>query len=514
MIVNLKIDSLKKIIILSLLIFSIPVLSTTTTPASGIADWSIKTVATDPYQVRPSITVDASGSPHISYVSPDGIIYAYRSGETWNKEVVNSAADYAEYELPIENHPGVKLSFDSPRIALDSVGNPNIAHLTKLVQCSDRFCTFWWVRLAAKSGDNWTDQILLQDSLAGGFSNLRFAVDPVDRLHVTALAYDGVGVMYSPYSDSLPWNFTAVPFIDATGSIAADASGTPHICGQPRSNGGLAYTHRYGVNWIYESIDLSVSLGGCSIAVESSGNPHIIFSNNANQTRWYAVKSNSSWEIEPVAANIGADAQLILDALSNPHILYTDASTGDLKYAVKSGGNWVIETVDTGTDMVWGPSFALDRDGNPHITYLDNKTLSLKYVTTKDHSTAKPKVVDVSTLNIRDEGYQSVFASTDTVRVNVNVNGSDQPIKDIRLTVMDANGRVVLSATPLTKSNDDGDYSYFFYDYVLVSLPPGDYDALVTVAFSDGTTLTGFNHFKRLRPVAATGSSIPWINGT
>src|SRR3990170_7079624 len=137
MIVNLKIDFLKKIIILSLLIFSIPVLSTTTTPASGIVDWSIKTVATDPYQVRPSIAVDASGAPYISYVSPDGIMYAYRSGETWNKEVVNSAADYAEYELPIENHPGVKLSFDSPRIALDSVGNPHIAHLTKLVQCSD-----------------------------------------------------------------------------------------------------------------------------------------------------------------------------------------------------------------------------------------------------------------------------------------------------------------------------------------------------------------------------------------
>ena len=513
MIVNLKIDFLKKIIILSLLIFSIPVLSTTTTPASGIVDWSIKTVATDPYQVRPSIAVDASGAPHITYVSPDGIMYAYRSGETWNKEVVNSAADYSDYELPIENSPGVEVSFESPKITLDSSGYPRIAHLTKLVQCTDRFCTFWWVKLAAKSGGNWTNQILLQDTLAGGFSNLRFAVDPVDRLHVTALAYDGVSVMYSPYSDALPWNFTSVPFVDAPGSIAADASGTPHICGQPRnSGGGIAYTYRSGVNWIYENVDRSVSLGGCSISVDS-GNPHIGFIDYASKTLWYAVKSNGSWSVEPVSAKIGAKVQLILDTAGNPHILYTDASSGGLKYAVKQGEKWIIENVETGTDKVWAPSFALDRDGNPHMTYLDSTSMILKYVTTKDHSTTKPKVVDVSILNVSGDVGQSVFAPTDTVRVNVNVNGSDPSVKNIKLMLMDSAGRTVLSTMPLTTNDDDGDDKYYFYDYTLASLPPGDYDALVTVAFSDNTTVTAFDHFRLLNPIAATGSN-QWLNGT
>ncbi len=385
MLVKLKLDFLKKVFIISLLISSIPILSAVTAPVNGIKEWSVDTVATSPYEIKPSIVVDASGSPHIAYISRDGLMYTFKSGETWSKEVVNSVEDYAEYELPIENFPGVEVSFDSPEIALDSLGRPHIAHFTKIIQCTDRFCTFWLVNHAAKSGGNWTDEILLQDSLAGGFSNLRFAIDPIDNLHVTALSYDGVGVVYSPYNatTALHWNFTSVPFIDAPGSIAADASGTPHICGQPSDSGDLAYIYRSGANWTYESTELTVSLNGCSIDLDSFGNLHISFTDQLNKTLWYAIRSNSSWEVEPVATNTAADPQLILDASGNPHILYTDASSGHLKYAVKSGENWIIETIDTGEDWVRSPSFALDDNGYPHIVYLDTKDRTLKYVTTK-----------------------------------------------------------------------------------------------------------------------------------
>ncbi len=51
-----------------------------------------------------------------------------------------------------------------------------------------------------------------------------------------------------------------------------------------------------------------------------------------------------------------------------------------LRYAYQDAAGWHMQTVDSGGQIGWGTSLAVDGSGYPHISYYDGTNGDLKYV--------------------------------------------------------------------------------------------------------------------------------------
>jgi hypothetical protein len=173
-------------------------------------------------------------------------------------------------------------------------------------------------------------------------------------------------VMYACW-DGTGWNketidhggnaFTTYDYV----SLALDTQDNPHV--SYVSSEGLKYASKVGSYWHTEIVDPKGAPEGLSLALDSQGNPHIIYSTTEWQLR-YASWTGSSWNIE-VVSKTGGEPSLVLDSNDNPHICFV---SDNLFYAIKANSTWNIQTVDE--YIVLLPSLALDSNNNPHLSYI------------------------------------------------------------------------------------------------------------------------------------------------
>ncbi len=233
----------------------------------------------------PSIAVDSSGQPHISYYDFDNgsgagkLKYATRSTSGgWSIETVDSAGDVGAYTS----------------IALDSSGRPHISYFDFTngnLKYARRACT----RVDGKSG--------------------------------------ALGIFCF-------WSKVTVDTADVVSgftSIALDSSGLPHISYTVFGGGysEVKYARRFSSgSWSLETVDTGGVGMQTSVALDSSGLPHISYPDNVNHTLKYARKQPSgAWSRETVDTGSTGHNSIALDANGHPHVSYYDDVHGDLKYA-------------------------------------------------------------------------------------------------------------------------------------------------------------------------------------
>jgi len=107
-----------------------------------------------------------------------------------------------------------------------------------------------------------------------------------------------------------------------------------------------------------ETVDSSGDTGfGASIAIDSQGRPHIAYIDRSGRTIRYAVKTGTSWTVQPgpAFADERTGVTLVLDAAGSPGIAHAGT------YAHKEGANWVTENM--GGFSPWFSTAARDAAG-------------------------------------------------------------------------------------------------------------------------------------------------------
>jgi carboxypeptidase family protein/flagellar hook capping protein FlgD len=264
----------------------------------------------------PSIAIDASGNPHISYYdAPTGTLcYASKTAGVWTSETVDNGYDVGR----------------GTSLAIDSAGNPHIAYYDE---------GNFDLKYAIKSGGVWQVETVDSDNIVG--QQAAIAVDALGHPHISYMDYTDGALQYATKSAGV-WSFetlylTGGSAISIPSDIAIDSSGRPHVSYGRVIGADLYYTFESGGVWTTEAVDVPTSVGlDNSIALTAAGQPRISYYEGGTlRNLKYAVKSGGVWTTEVVDApgNVGRRTNLALGPSGNPFIVYADQTNFTIKVA-------------------------------------------------------------------------------------------------------------------------------------------------------------------------------------
>jgi hypothetical protein len=240
----------------------------------------------------------------------------------------------------------------------------------------------------AESGpDGWIIESIDREGTVGQY--LSIAKDERGRIYISYRDH-GKNRLKMALFDVDRWTFEEVdnePFASFDTSIFADALGNVYISYYNFSQGYLKLAVRDKDQWKTEIVDdgqkRSNAVGGfSSVQVDSSSRIHISYIDSANGLLKYAVKENSTWDIEVADDSefVGNFTSLALDKAGNPYISYTvdkAPNKPDLWLAKKVGGKWMVELVDTERIAGNYSSIVVDNNSNIYISYSAMSRLKL-----------------------------------------------------------------------------------------------------------------------------------------
>jgi hypothetical protein len=307
----------------------------------------------DLWEKATSLALDSSGNPMIAYYNETSmdLRYAVRGGSGWTLMVADPNLPYHGY------HDRGKY----PSIALDTSGNPHISYYHYNSGHQQLKYASWdgasWSNITAPyymAPDDihlgYSTSLAIDSSNTAHMSTFNITGDV---LHY--VTWNGVS-----WTDTVVDNTCRVGYT----SLALDNAGNPRISYLDYDNYNLKYAWKDAGIWHNETVSSALRGGNYnSLAIDSMGNPHISYHNYTSGFLMYASKSGSSWTSETVdrsSADTGWSTSLVLDSSGNPHISYWDYLNGRLKYAVGTKNT----VGSSGISVFRNGAWYLDTSGN------------------------------------------------------------------------------------------------------------------------------------------------------
>ena len=311
---------------------------------------------TTPY-VHPSLAMDGSNRPHISYYHPDHqeLRYAHFDGMAWHTATVETDVDF-----------GME---SATSLALDAAGRPHISYQDQ---------PGGGLKYARYDGADWHTETVQSGWYVGSGNSL--ALDAAGLPHIS---YADSGWLRYAWYDGSSWHSERIsqwedyPY---TTALELDSAGRPHIAYYAAYPNWLMYTWHDGSDWQSQIVRLQGGYGRVSMALDADERPHItcVYNDLVNvepMELLYLWFDSTTWHSETIDVmwQSGWYTSLELDSLDRPHIAYskecdqgTSSAPSEVRHAFHDGAAWQIETVDGAGDWT---ALALDALDRPYVAY-------------------------------------------------------------------------------------------------------------------------------------------------
>ena len=338
--------------------------------------WDISSVVTVGYQNSPSLALDASGNPAISYYDSENydLKVAVKNGTEWEVQTVPKAGKQVGMY---------------PDMALDSQENPHLVYTGQDGQA---------LKYASKLEGEWkiSDMVPYENPPENYFFRApSIALDQED-LPVVAFPFNNELFYATLRNDT--WQYEAIsPDLEVQEcDLTTDMSGISHVAftaydyestpsgSTPRD---VFYAEKMQSGWSVEKVD-DGEIYSPRMVVDTEGNVSILYYDNYAKEIRYGKKVEGSWDISHVASNdYYYGLAHAVDSVGISHMAFVkrvqpldeesfkDAGTsrhsGELIHGVLLDGQWSLEKFDE-IEYFYGAreiSLVLDPFDNPHISY-------------------------------------------------------------------------------------------------------------------------------------------------
>ncbi|MBU1178002.1 hypothetical protein KJ903_02180 [Patescibacteria group bacterium] len=377
------------------------------------AGWQTETVDDSGWVgIDPSIAVDSSSNPSISYYDEDNhdLKYAWRQDGSWQSEVVDSTGDVGEESsLVIDGQGTVHVSYvnhDKGALKyarksggswdISTIDDDNSHHVvaTSIVldgQGYPHVAYNWEGGAEYNNGNN--DE---GDGKDVGNEGMDDDKDVDDKNNGVVDGNNNKNDNDSGFIKFASWNGSSWDIEEAApgGSdvyLALDNKDQPHVCfikGDPNTDPRIHYASQIAGSWQTEIVDSATKSGGdCGIDVDSSGGIHITYHDYGQGAIKYAKQEGDTWETQTVVTGTGKQEglRMVVDSASQPHVIFVNDQTEKLIHAILTGDSWTQEIIN----KMGIPSVAIDGNDRLHVAHgysvetdkLEDETEIMRYST-------------------------------------------------------------------------------------------------------------------------------------
>ena len=378
--------------------------STSWVDADGNGQESINISNTSGLSHSPSLCLDGAGNPHIAWeenISGSYEIYYLK----WDGLAWVDADGSGQESINISSNSG---GSQSPSLSLDASGNPHIAWYDDTSGNIDIYYLKWnstaWVDVDGNGQEsinisNTSGWSRFQSLYLDGTGNPHIAWEEniYGSYDIYYLKWDGVFWVDADGSGKESINISNTIEQSRYPSLCLDETGNPHIAWYDYSPGNseIYYLKWKGVSWVdadgsgQESIRISNNSGESrypSLCLDGTGNPHIAWHDYTSGYSVYYLKWNSlSWvdadgsgqESINISNNMACDSapSLYLDGTGNSHIAWDELCYlrwNDSSWVDSDGSGQESKKILNTSGSSCAQSFSLDASGNPHIAWEEN----------------------------------------------------------------------------------------------------------------------------------------------
>ena len=334
-------------------------------PAAATAySWEITTV--DENGAKPSLAVDADGTPHIAYMleaTPGFVKHAVLDSGAWRTSTISTGYFYGPLDIQVDQQGVPHISYHNHD--LENEAYAVLDNGQWVVQDVDHPGHDGWDNNLALDSTGAPHTVSIDPSQFGSSSGVEYAT-----LNGGSWTVEEVG------SGAVPYEF-------GTG-IALDSRDRPHLVWFDASDKDLKYAFKDGGRWFISTVDSEGDVGRYpSLVVDKTDNPSISYYERISESEGYikiARWDGDGWNTERIdkLENVfpgffGArkNSSLVLDKNDNPIVAYSDEQVVRLASWDESG--WELQTVVTAGESPLGQqvSLAIDNSGLLHLTFTD-----------------------------------------------------------------------------------------------------------------------------------------------